>query len=146
MKNVYALIGALLLSTPVFANESPEALQEAFMAALENNDSAAVAACYSADAVNYSVSKMVGIGPEAVKADWDTFFARNVVKSIRLSKNHLETHGDVAFAWGQFHMRVVPIGSLEAVKLNGRYMDVARNIDGKWLYVADHASVPTGDD
>jgi len=26
--------------------------------------------------------------------------------------------------------------------MKGRYMDVARNINETWLYVADHASMP----
>ena len=32
--------------------------------------------------------------------------------------------------------------STEAVEMRGRYMDVAKNIDGSWLYIADHASMP----
>jgi hypothetical protein len=30
----------------------------------------------------------------------------------------------------------------DVVEMKGRYMDVARNMDGTWLYVADHASMP----
>jgi ketosteroid isomerase-like protein len=54
----------------------------------------------------------------------------------------LEVSGDLAAAWGLFTITAVPVGGGEAVIFKGRYMDVAKNFDGSWLYVADHASMP----
>lgn len=132
-----------LLAMPAYANESPEALQDAFTTALQNNDSAGLAACYAEDAVNFPVDEMVGIGPDSVKESWDHFFTAYKVLGLDLSDGHMVTHGDFAAAWGLWTMMVEPVEGGEAFQMAGRYMDVARNFDGKWLYVADHASVPT---
>ena len=133
---------ACLLSIPVLANDSPEALQEAFMQALRANDAHGLAACYTADADNYPVDSLAGKGPESVAASWNGFFAAYLVKEANLSDTHMETHGDTAIAWGLFTIMAEPVEGGELVEMQGRYMDVARNIDGNWLYVADHASMP----
>ena len=122
--------------------ESAEALQKAFVAGLVANDPRALAACYSADAINFPVSALVGHGPDSVAASWAGFFTTFKVISADLSDGHLEVHGDTAIAWGFFKIVAAPIEGGEAVEMLGRYMDVARNFDGNWLYVADHASIP----
>ena len=73
---------------------------------------------------------------------WSGFFAAFKVVDANLSETHLETHGDTAVAWGLFTIIAEPVEGGEAVEMVGRYMDVARSIDGTWLYVADHASMP----
>jgi len=125
-----------------FANDSPEALQDAFMTALRANDVDGLAACYSADATNFAVDSMVGIGPDAVRESWAGFFANYKILDASLSETHLETFGDMAAAWGLFTIMAVAAEGGEPVEMNGRYMDVAKNFDGKWLYIADHASMP----
>ena len=124
------------------ANESPEALQEAFMVALKANDPQGIADCYAADAVNFPVDSMIGHGPESAAASWTGFFAAFSVVDARLTQTHLEVHGDTAVAWGLFTIIAEPAAGGDVVEMRGRYMDVARNIDGSWLYVADHASMP----
>ena len=129
-------------STVVYANESPEALQDSFMAALKANDSQGIAECYAADAVNFPVDSMIGRGPESAAASWSGFFAAFTVVEARLSETHLEVHGNTAIAWGLFTILAKPAAGGDTVEMKGRYMDFARNIDGSWLYVADHASMP----
>lgn len=143
MKIMCALPTILLAwATTAQAQESPKALQDAFLAALRGHDADGLAACYAKDAVNFPVDELVGLGPDSVRASWSGFFEDFQVMEVSLSEDHLETHGDVAFAWGLFEMTVEPIGGGEAQTMTGRYLDVARNFDGQWLYVADHASVP----
>ena len=125
-----------------FANESAEALQGAFMAALRANDAQALAECYTNDAVNFPVGSLIGNGPESVIESWSGFFADFKVVDASLSETHLEVHGDTAIAWGLFTIMAEPAEGGETVEMKGRYMDVARNMDGTWLYVADHASIP----
>jgi uncharacterized protein (TIGR02246 family) len=143
MKKVLCLLSCLaFFSSSSFANESPQALQDAFMAALIANDVQGLADCYTSDAVNFPVDTLVGIGPESVMKSWGGFFAAYKVVDASLADTHLEIHGDTAVAWGLFTIMAVPIEGGDAVEMKGRYMDVARNIDGTWLYVADHASMP----
>ncbi len=130
------------IAAPSYANESPEALQDAFMTSLKANDPQGIAECYAVDAVNFPVDSLVGYGPESVAASWSGFFAAFTVVDARLSETHLELHGDTAVAWGIFTIMAEPAEGGDVIEMKGRYMDVARNIDGSWLYVADHASMP----
>ncbi len=132
----------LLASALAGANDSPQALQDAFMAGIITNDADAIAACYTDDAVNFTLDSMMGTGPESARQSWGNFFEAYDVDKAELSERHLEVHGDTAIAWGLFMIVATPRGGGEPVEFRGRYMDVARNIDGRWLYVADHASMP----
>ena len=124
------------------ANESAEALHKAFVAGLVANDAQALADCYAPDAINFPVSALVGHGPDSVAESWAGFFSTNKVVAATQSDSHLEIHGDTAIAWGFFKIVAEPIEGGEAVEMVGRYMDVARNFGGHWLYVCDHASLP----
>ena len=112
------------------------------MAALRANDVQGLADCYTSDAVNFPVGTLVGSGPESVIESWNSFFAAYTVVDASLSDTHMEIHGDTAVAWGLFTIMAEPAEGGDAVEMKGRYMDVARNMDGIWLYVADHASMP----
>ena len=142
IKLTYLLTCLACFSSSSFANESAEALQGAFMAALRANDAQALAECYTNDAVNFPVGSLIGTGPESVIESWGGFFAAFKVVDASLSETHLEVHGDTAIAWGLFTITAEPAEGGEPVEMQGRYMDVARNMDGTWLYVADHASMP----
>ena len=137
------LILFLATSPVAYSFDSPQTLQEGFMAALRSNDIDGLAACYTADATNFAIDSMSGTGPESVRASWGGFFEAFTVTAAELSDEHMEVSGGLAAAWGLFTITAVPAGGGEAVVFKGRYMDVAKNLDGSWLYVADHASVPT---
>ena len=144
MKKRWLVLMILLPACGVsLANDSPQALQDAFVAALVANDVDGLAACYTDDATNYPVDSMAGVGPESVRESWGGFFGIYTVTDARLFDDHLEEIGDTAVAWGLFSLTVVPVEGGEAIEMQGRYMDVAKNINGQWLYVADHASVPS---
>ena len=141
-KLLYVLTGLVCFSSTSFANDSPEALQEAFMAALKGNNAQGLADCYTSDAVSFPLDSLVGVGPGSVKESWDGFFEAYTVVDASLSDAHMEVHGNTAVAWGLFTIMAQPAEGGDAVEMKGRYMDVARNMDGTWLYVADHASMP----
>lgn len=97
-KLMYLTACLVCYSTLSFANESPQALQEAFMAALKANDAQRMAECYASNAVNFPVDSMVGIGPESALQSWSGFFAAYKVVDASLSDTHLEVHSDTAIA------------------------------------------------
>jgi len=142
MMKRFALLMFLPVWSLVFANDSPQALQEAFMTALRAGDADGLAACYSADATNFPVDSLAGVGPDSVRASWGGFFDAYRVTDARLSDQHSEELGDTAVAWGLFTIVAEPVGGGDPIEMRGRYMDVAKSIDGQWLYVADHASMP----
>jgi len=142
--NRTSLLSLLFLacSPAAQAQESPQALQDAFLAALRAHDTAALAACYTADAVYFPVDAMQKTGPDAVRASWEDFFGRYRLLEVTVSDDHMETRGDTAVSWGLFQMTVEPLEGGDSMTMKGRFMDVARDVDGQWLYVADHASLP----
>lgn len=136
------IIMFLTISPFATAFDSPQALQDGFMAALRANDIEGLVMCYTDDATNFAIDSMSGTGPESVRASWGGFFEEFTVTSAALSDEHSEVSGNLAAAWGLFTITAEPAGGGDAVVIKGRYMDVAKNFDGSWLYVADHASVP----
>ena len=144
MKKQYLVLLMLLPAWNLgFANDSPQALQDAFMTAMRANDVDGLAACYTADATNFPLDSMSGIGPDSVRASWGGFFGAFRIIDANLSDDQLIVLGDTAIAWGLFNITAVPVDGGEPVDMQGRYTDVAKNIDGTWLYVMDHASVPS---
>ncbi len=138
----FTLILFLAISPIASAFDSPQALQDGFMAALRANDIEGLVMCYTDDATNFAIDSMSGTGPESVRASWGGFFEAFTVTAAELYDKHLEVSGDLAAAWGLFSITAVPAGGGDAVVIKGRYMDVAKNFDGNWFYIADHASVP----
>ncbi len=132
----------LVFAPPAFAQDSPEALQQVFLDALLANDAEALAACYTPDATNFPVGAMMGHGPESVRQDWAGFFEQWRVLEASLHDGQIVREGDLAVAWGLFTLLAEPVGGGEPVEMKGRYLDAARPVDGRWLYIVDHASVP----
>lgn len=112
------------------------------MAALRAEDADAIAACYAENADNFTLDAMKGVGPDSARASWGAFFEQFDVISAELTEDRLVREGDLAAAWGIFVVVATPAGGGEPVTLTGRYMDVARPVEGRWLYIADHASMP----
>ena len=141
MKSLLAIVLGLLLAPTLHANDSPEALQGAFMNALRAGDMAGIAACYTEDAVSYDVGVQVLHGPEAISGSWGGFFEAYEVLNAELYDNTVETHGDTGIAWGEFKLHVQPKAGGDPFDMVGRFTDVSRNIDGSFLYVLDHVSM-----
>ena len=91
MRKVMCLLICLACFSSSFANESPQALQDAFMEALKANNVQGLADCYTSDAVNFPVGTLVGSGPESVIESWSSFFASYKVVDASLSDT---PHGD----------------------------------------------------
>ena len=123
-------------------SEGPEALLDAFVNALAANDADGVAACYLEDAISYPMDEMAGIGPDFVRDSWNNFFSVYTITDVRLVDTNMEVFGDTAASWGLFLMLVQTVDGGEEIELHGRFTDVAKLVNGQWLYVADHASVP----
>ena len=141
MKPLFILIASFIIAAPLYANDSPDALQESFLTALRAGDMAGIADCYAEDATSYDVGVQVLHGPEAIAGSWGGFFDAYEVLEANLFNNTTDTHGDTGLAWGEFKLNVKPKAGGEAFDMVGRFTDVSRNINGKWVYVLDHVSM-----
>lgn len=134
-----------LLLFPAFsvdAQESPQALQEAFLDAIRVGDIDALAALYAEDAASFPIGEMVGHGRDGVRSAWGPFLEAYDVTAFEIKDSHVEIIEDSAVAWGQWTLTAVPTGRGERIDIEGRFMDMAKKIDGKWRYVVHHASAP----
>lgn len=121
------------------AQQADEAVARAFKA----NDVDALAAAYAEDAVLYPPGAMEQRGRAAIRQGFADFLAQFRVTDFITNDTHYETAGNVSVGWGRFAIMAEPrTGSGPSMRWEGRYTSVARRINGKWLLVQDHASVP----
>lgn len=139
----YALAAVIgLAATPAFAQESPQALADAFAAAIVAEDADGLAALYTEDADSYDPSGRVQKGRAEIAATWNEFF--NAFDGFTASLNRTGEHGldkKSHAAWGLWTMSATPVSGGEPVTWNGRYLDVSVKTKDGWKYIVDHASM-----
>ena len=141
VRNV-SLAVALALCTGVAmaADDGPSAgacFSQAFLAA----DADGVAACYAEDAIIWFPGGSMAKGRPAIRDGFAHYFSAMTVKDVRLAEmGHVMGEGGSRTAWGTYEMRMVDKASGAEVVTTGRFTDVSRRIDGRWLYIVDHPS------
>ena len=142
-RTILALAIALAAASAASAADHGLAsLDEAWIKAMLAGDLDAVAALYAADAVMYPPDSMEARGRDAIRTGYEALFAGMKILDLKIVPAQYETEGDVSYGWGRFSLKMAPKAGGSAVQMEGRYMAVAKKIDGKWLYVADPASIP----
>lgn len=136
-----AAAAAAALFAPAFAQESPDALGEAFCAAVAAEDGAALAAFYTDDAVSYGPDGSTAVGKAAIAESWAPFFDNFDGFSCTLDKQGGHQAKKHATAWGFWTMTATPKGGGELITWKGRFMDHSIKTKEGWRYVADHASM-----
>lgn len=132
------LAAAFAAAADVAVNDLDKAWTKAMLA----NDVAAVGALYAPDAVMYPPDAMELKGREAIQKGYADLLSSMRVLEAKLTPAGNETHGDTLIGWGRWALKLAPKAGGDPVLMEGRYMAVAKKINGKWLYVADHASAP----
>ncbi len=139
-----------LCAFPALAQESPNALADAFIAAVVAEDSAALAALYTDDADSYDPSGYVQKGRDEIAGSWQLFFdAYDGFAASLTRKGEYALDKKSHAAWGLWTMSATPTGGGEEVVWNGRYLDLSIETDDGWKYRVDHASMmaaPPSDD
>ncbi len=133
-------LGLLGVAVPAMAGEhGAQIVDQAWAKAANANDLAATVALYAPDAVAYFPDGNF-TGKEAIRKSWTDFYGMFTVKDVRVDATY-ETTGDTSVGWGTWSFTAVPKAGGQPIPMNGRATVVAKKIDGKWLYVVDHASV-----
>lgn len=133
----------LLAAGPAWAGaKSPDALGEAFVAAVFAGDLDALAETYAEDAILYPVNGMTARGRGEIRRAWGNFFRGRKVARFETNDVQRQTLGSDLVSSGLWTMTLVGAdGTIGEVA--GRFMDVVKRIDGLWYYTLDHVSVPT---
>ena len=132
----------LVASAPLRADEHPaKMVDNAWKAAVLAGDLEAVVALYAPDAVVYPPDAFKIQGTEEIRAYWTGFLEAMTIQDVEF-EGTFETHGDVSVGWGTWKLTAMPKAGGEPIMMAGRASTVVQKIDGRWLYVLDHASVP----
>jgi len=118
-------------------------LDDKFMVAFNKEDLDGVMDCYwnSPEVIIYPPDVMESRGYEAVKSEFEKFFAENEIKGFEPTNTSYMALGDYGLGWGNFSITLgLPDG--QETKLEGRFTSISGMKDGKWVYIIDHASAP----
>ena len=137
---VAAALAMGLAFAPAWAGEGEGSAQDCFLKAFKASDADATAACYAEDAVLWIPGQPMAKGREAIHAALAGFFSAVTIKDMTITPMGGGTVGDDATSWGTFVLIAVDRKTGEESTEVGRYVDVSRRIDGKWVYIVDHAS------
>lgn len=138
---LFAMASVLaLLALPLMAAEVPDSAQACWQPAFEAGNADAIAQCYAPDAVFWLPGKPMMQGRAAIREGYAGFFAGATIKSAKLVQLGQITRGDEISSWGRF--TVVSVSKKDGKESTefGRYTDVSRKINGRWVYLVDHAS------
>jgi len=131
-----------LFATSACADEGLNEIGQAFVKAFKAGDLEAIVALYAPDAVSFPPDAMMANGQEEIRKSWGGLLNKFNVQDLIVTNPHHQTSGDLSTAWGNFKMILLPKEGGDQVVMEGRFTDVAKQVNGKWLYVNDHASIP----
>jgi uncharacterized protein (TIGR02246 family) len=140
--------GAVFAASPAFADTSSDqikALEGRFAAAVSAKDLDGIMKVYAPGDglfVFDVVPPRQYVGAAAYRKDWAAFLA-SYKGSIKFSLSDLVVQTDGSVGWGHSIQRVVGVGDNgQASDMTVRVTDVYRRIEGRWLIVQEHVSVP----
>jgi uncharacterized protein (TIGR02246 family) len=123
------------------AEQGINAIGETWVKVFQANDLEAVIALYAPNAHMFPPDAMEAVGKDAIRANYAGVMNNFTIQDMKIVDAHHETVGDLSFAWGRYSVTLVPKSGGEPVRMEGRFSDVSRKINGRWLYIVDHASV-----
>jgi uncharacterized protein (TIGR02246 family) len=142
MNNITCAVAALaVLAAPAAAQESPKALQEAFVAAVVAEDAKALAALYTDDADSYDPGGSIQKGRTEIAANWQAFFDGFDNFEASLDQKGQRKMKDAHAAWGLWTMSATPREGGDRVVMKGRFLDLSVKTKDGWKYLVDHASM-----
>ena len=136
--------GLCLLAGPAMAADEAPSAGECFSAGFKAGDADAVAACYAEDGIIWFPGGPMAQGRQAIRDGFAHFFSEvsgMTIEDVVLTDiGHVMGEGDTRTAWGTYEIRAVDKATGAERVQRGRYIDVSKRIDGRWLYVVDHPS------
>lgn len=139
-------LGATILScglaaaTGVAVAAEPAPAGDCWLAGFKAGDADAVSACYADDAVLWLSGVPMAKGRASIRETYAGFLGGVTIKDASLNLIDEKVMGDTRVGWGTYSISLVDKASKAESVVTGRYTDVQKKIDGRWLYIVDHAS------
>jgi uncharacterized protein (TIGR02246 family) len=137
---VAMLLGAGALVAGAAGAAEPVSAGDCFIAAMKAADADAVSMCYAEDGIIWFPGGPMAKGREAIRDGFAHFLASSIIKDVQLDDIGQETMGDTRVAWGTYAITMEDKVSHAVSVERGRYTEVQKLIDGRWLYIVDHPS------
>lgn len=138
---IWLLMCVAALSSGGAIGAEPEASAgDCFVAGFESGNADAVAACYAEDAIIWFPGGSMARGRAAIREGFAHYLASVTVKDVELTPMGHEAMGDTRIAWGTYVIRTVDKSTQVETVQRGRFTDVQKKVDGRWLYTVDHPS------
>jgi uncharacterized protein (TIGR02246 family) len=134
------LCGVALATGMAVAAEPAASAGDCFIAAMKAADADAVSMCYAEDGIIWFPGGSMAKGRAAIRDGFAHFLASNIIKDVQLDDIGQETMGDTRVAWGTYAITMEDKVSHAVSIERGRYTEVQKLIDGRWLYIVDHPS------
>ncbi|HSD18122.1 MAG TPA: nuclear transport factor 2 family protein [Thermomonas sp.] len=134
------LCGSLLVAGLASAGKPEASAGDCFAAAFESGNADAIAACYAEDAIIWFPGGRMAKGRLAIREGFAHFLSTVTVKDVELTTIGHEGAGDTSIAWGTYIIRMIDKATQAEIVQRGRFTDVQKKIDGRWLYIVDHPS------
>ena len=144
MHACHRLGAAILLSfaaaTGVVMAAEPAPAGDCWLPAFKAGDAEAVSACYADDAVMWLSGVPMARGRDAIRDTYTGFLSGVTIQDASLHLIDEKVMGDTRVGWGTYSISVVDKASKAESVVTGRYTDIQKKVDGRWLYIVDHAS------
>jgi uncharacterized protein (TIGR02246 family) len=132
----------LLMAAPAYAQaDGVKGVDEAWIRAVKAGDVEGLVALYAPDAVLYAPDATEARGTAAIRSYYTGMIGAVTVTQAVIDSQY-QTTGDLSVGFGTATLTVTPKAGGSPEMMTVRVTAAARKIGGKWLYVADHASVP----
>jgi len=135
---LFALVQAPLGAAP----EGVRIVDDAWIAAVKAGNVDALAALYAADATLYPAGTDEVKGAAAIRRFYEQWLSDITVTEASIVATY-DTVGDLSVGHGTATLTYSPKGGGSPLVTSVRVTAAARRINGKWLYIVDHVSVPT---
>jgi len=122
------------------ASKGVPAVDAAWMKATKAGDVDAATKCYAADAVAWFPGGPMAKGTQQIHDAYKDWFSSTVIQDVKMTQLGVKTVGDESVGWGTYTVTSAPNAGGASTTQSGRYTEVAKKIDGNWVYVVDHAS------
>ena len=124
----------------IAADAGAKTVDAAWVKAMKANDLEAVLACYAPDAVAWLPDSPEAKGEKAIRATYQGLLTANTVQDVTVTETNYKSTGSLSVGWGRFVLALAPKSGGSPIAMKGRFIDVAELRDGRWVYIADHAS------
>jgi uncharacterized protein (TIGR02246 family) len=139
-KAVLLLCAAGSAAGAAMAAEPELSAGDCFVAGFKSGNADAVAACYAEDAIIWFPGGSMAKGRTAIRDGFAHFLGGVTVKDVVLAPIGEAAMGDTRTGWGTYVITLVDKATKAESVQRGRFTDVSKKIDGRWLYIVDHPS------